>query len=65
MMQESTSPSGRPAQSATDESSASYDPFTDEELSALEELTRFETEHRRILAMQSLFYRRHAARDVG
>lgn len=65
MKQESTSPSGRPAQSGPPEPSASYDPFTDEEISALEELARFETEHRRILAMQSLFYRRHGARDVG
>jgi hypothetical protein len=35
--------------------------FTLEELDALETLAEFEMEHRRILAMQSLYYRRHKA----
>jgi hypothetical protein len=35
--------------------------FTDEELDALETLAEFETEHRRILSMQTLYYRRRKA----
>lgn len=65
MVQESTSPVGRPVQAAADEQPPALDRFTDEEIDALEELARFETEHRRILAMQSLYYRRHGARDAG
>jgi hypothetical protein len=35
-----------------------YETFTDDELDALEALAEFEVEHRRILAMQTLFYKR-------
>ena len=35
--------------------------ITDEELDMMETLAEFEAEHRRILAMQSLYYRRHRA----
>jgi hypothetical protein len=35
-----------------------YEAFSDDELEALEALAAFEAEHRRILAMQTLFYRR-------
>jgi hypothetical protein len=35
--------------------------FTDEELDALETLAEFETEHRRILSMQTLYYKRRRA----
>ena len=37
---------------------APYETFTDDELDALEALAEFEVEHRRILAMQTLFYKR-------
>ena len=38
-----------------------FESFTDEEIDALETLAEFEAEHRRILAMQTLFYKRRKA----
>lgn len=38
-----------------------YETFTDEELAALESLAEFENEHRRILAMQTMYYKRRKA----
>ena len=35
-----------------------FETFSDDELDALEALAEFEIEHRRILAMQTLFYKR-------
>ena len=43
----------------------SVESFTDEELDALEALAEFEVEHRRILAMQTLFYKRRKAGGVA
>ena len=40
---------------------APFESFTDEEIDALETLAEFEAEHRRILAMQTLFYKRRKA----
>jgi hypothetical protein len=51
--------------SARGESSTPYESFTDEELDALESLAEFEAEHRRILAMQTLFYKRRKAGGVA
>jgi hypothetical protein len=66
MVQENPSPSESPAARMRDSKRDELnETFTDEELDALEQLTRFETEHRRMLAMQALYYRRHGARDVG
>ncbi len=66
MVQENPSPSESPAARARDSKLDELnETFTDEELDALEQLTRFETEHRRMLAMQALYYRRHGARYVG
>jgi hypothetical protein len=42
-----------------------YETFSDEELDALEALAEFEVEHRRILAMQTLFYKRRKAGGVA
>ena len=42
-----------------------YEAFTDEEIDALETLAEFETEHRRILAMQTLFYKRRKSGGVA
>lgn len=44
---------------------ADVESFTDEELDALEALAEFEVEHRRILAMQTLFYKRRKAGGVA
>ena len=66
MAQESPSPSDTPPAHTRDAKNADLnETFTDEELDALEQLARFETEHRRMLAMQALYYRRHGARDIG
>jgi hypothetical protein len=51
--------------SAVDAGSAPYEEFTIEELDALEALAEFEVEHRRILAMQTLFYKRRKAGGVA
>jgi hypothetical protein len=40
---------------------APFESFTDEEIDALETLAEFEAEHRRILALQTLFYKRRKA----
>jgi hypothetical protein len=42
-----------------------FEAFTDDELDALEALAEFELEHRRILAMQTLFYKRRKAGGVA
>jgi hypothetical protein len=42
-----------------------FETFSDDELDALEALAEFETEHRRILAMQTLFYKRRKAGGVA
>lgn len=42
-----------------------YESFTDEEIDALETLAEFEAEHRRILAMQTLFYKRRKSGGVA
>ncbi len=39
--------------------------FTHEELDALEALAEFEIEHRRILAMQTLYYKRRRAGETA
>ena len=44
---------------------SAYESFTDEEIDALETLAEFETEHRRILAMQTLFYKRRKSGGVA
>lgn len=51
--------------SAAKSGSAPYEEFTIEELDALEALAEFEVEHRRILAMQTLFYKRRKAGGVA
>jgi hypothetical protein len=51
--------------SAVDAGSAPYEVFSIEELDALEALAEFEVEHRRILAMQTLFYKRRKAGGVA
>ena len=38
--------------------SGPYEAFTDDEIDALEALAEFELEHQRILAMQTLYYKR-------
>lgn len=42
-----------------------YEAFSNDELDALEALAEFEVEHRRILAMQTLFYKRRKAGGVA
>ncbi len=44
---------------------APYEAFSNDELDALEALAEFEMEHRRILAMQTLFYKRRKAGGVA
>lgn len=39
--------------------------LTTEELDAMESLAEFETEHRRILSMQTLYYKRRRAGGVA
>jgi hypothetical protein len=51
--------------SAVDARSAPDEAFSIEELDALEALAEFEIEHRRILAMQTLFYKRRKAGGVA
>ncbi len=51
--------------SAVEAGSAPYEAFTIEEIDALEALAEFEVEHRRILAMQTLFYKRRKAGGVA
>ena len=51
--------------SAEKAGSAPYEAFTIEEIDALEALAEFEVEHRRILAMQTLFYKRRKAGGVA
>ncbi len=51
--------------SAVEAESAPYEVFSIEELDALEALAEFEVEHRRILAMQTLFYKRRKAGGVA
>jgi hypothetical protein len=51
--------------SASAMSSSPYEFFTDEEIDALETLAEFEAEHRRILAMQTLFYKRRKSGGVA
>lgn len=46
------------APTSSSATSSPYESFTDDELDALEALAEFEVEHRRILAMQTLFYKR-------
>ncbi len=66
MTQESAFPAEQPAESgAKPKIPGPIEAFTDEELDALEQLAAFETEHRRMLAMQSLYYRRHGARGIA
>jgi hypothetical protein len=43
----------------------SVEAFTADELDALEKLAEFEAEHRRILAMQTLYYKRRKAGGVA
>jgi hypothetical protein len=50
---------------APEAESAPYEAFSLEELDALEALAEFEVEHRRILAMQTLFYKRRKAGGVA
>jgi hypothetical protein len=42
-----------------------YEAFSIDEIDALEALAEFEIEHRRILAMQTLFYKRRKAGGVA
>jgi hypothetical protein len=42
-----------------------YEDFTLEEIDALEGLAEFEAEHRRILAMQTLYYKRRKGGGVA
>jgi hypothetical protein len=42
-----------------------YEVFSIDEIDALEALAEFEIEHRRILAMQTLFYKRRKAGGVA
>lgn len=51
--------------SADDVGQAPYEAFSNDELDALEALAEFELEHRRILAMQTLFYKRRRAGGVA
>lgn len=51
--------------SAADAQPAPYEAFSNDELDALEALAEFEVEHRRILAMQTLFYKRRKAGGVA
>jgi hypothetical protein len=51
--------------SATDAEPAPYEAFSHDEIDALEALAEFEIEHRRILAMQTLFYKRRKAGGVA
>jgi hypothetical protein len=44
---------------------APYEAFSNDEIDALEALAEFEVEHRRILAMQTLFYKRRKAGGVA
>jgi hypothetical protein len=44
---------------------APYEAFSIEEIDALEALAEFEVEHRRILAMQTLFYKRRKAGGIA
>ena len=52
-------------ESVPDPDPSTVEAFTDEELDALEALAEFEIEHRRILAMQTLFYKRRKAGGVA
>jgi hypothetical protein len=49
-------PRGKAAQDS--DARGPFETFSDDELDALEALAEFEIEHRRILAMQTLFYKR-------
>lgn len=51
--------------SAVEAEPAPYEVFSIEELDALEALAEFEVEHRRILAMQTLFYKRRKTGGVA
>lgn len=51
--------------SAVDSADASQPGFTIEEMDALESLAEFEVEHRRILAMQTLYYKKRKAGGVA
>ena len=51
--------------SADEAEPAPYEAFSNDELDALEALAEFEVEHRRILAMQTLFYKRRKAGGVA
>ena len=51
--------------SAVEAGASPYEAFSIEELDALEALAEFEVEHRRILAMQTLFYKRRKAGGVA
>lgn len=51
--------------SAVETGSARDEMLAIEEIDALEALAEFEVEHRRILAMQALFYRRRKAGGVA
>ena len=44
---------------------APYEAFSNDEIDALEALAEFEIEHRRILAMQTLFYKRRKSGGVA
>ena len=48
-----------------DDARGPFESFSDDELDALEALAEFEVEHRRILAMQTLFYKRRKAGGVA
>lgn len=58
-------PEARHLASVPAEDRAPFETFTDDEIDALESLAEFEVEHRRILAMQTLFYKRRKAGGIA